>query len=102
MKLELGNKAYISIKTCAQGISLFSVEGSGSDDDCTILILTRKQVIELIAMLVSNIHPLPTQQELDEELVRLVFNNLPPGGVIVGKLGVLTEDDFMEDHGDNL
>lgn len=86
MKLQLGNGAYISIKTCAQGISLYTEEGTGSDDDCTILILTRKQVIELIAMLLVNTCPAPSYEELDESLVKLVFNNLPPGEGIVGKL----------------
>lgn len=66
---------YLDIESCAYGLSLTSV----AEEEITVHNLTRKQVIELIAMLVSNTHPLPTQQELDEELMRLVFSNLPPG-----------------------
>lgn len=101
MRLQLDDEFpeyYLEVESCAYGLSFLSV----AEEETTVHKLTRKQVIELIAMLVSNIHPLPTQQELDEELVRLVFNNLPPGEGIVGKLVTLTEDDFMEDHGDNL
>ena len=89
---------YLEIEPSLYGLSFLSV----AEEETTVHNLTRKQGIELIAMLVSSIHPLPTQQELDEELMRLVFNNLPPGGGLLGKLVTLTEDDFMEDHGDNL
>jgi len=101
MRLDLDRGSYISIKKCAQGVSLYSAHGSDYDD-CTIQTLTRKQVVELIAMLLVNTCPAPSYEEIDEALVKLTFNNLPPGEGIVGKLVTLIEDDFMEDHGDNL
>ena len=89
---------YLDIESCAYGLSLISV----AEEDSTVHSLTRKQVIELIAMLLVNTCPAPSYEEIDEALVKLTFNNLPPGEGIVGKLVTLIEDDFMEDHGDNL
>lgn len=75
MNLDLGRGSFISIKKCAQGVSLYSDDGPDCDD-CTIQILSRKQVIELIAMLLVNTCPAPTPEELDEAVVKLTFSNL--------------------------
>ena len=73
---------YLEVESCAYGLSFVSV----AEEETTVHNLTRKQVIELIAMLLVNTCPAPSYEELDESLVKLVFNNLPPGEGIVGKL----------------
>jgi hypothetical protein len=95
---ELGN--YIDVE--GFGNNGIAVSLGVQDEEYLEHNLDRKQVIELIAMLLVSTSPALSYEELDESLVKLVFNNLPPGEGIVGKLGILTEDDFMEDHGDNL
>lgn len=74
MKLELDNGAYIRIKPSPKCIDLYCEEGL--DNDCTLQTLTRKQGIELIAMLMVNISPAPAQEEIDEAVVKLIFSNL--------------------------
>lgn len=73
---------YIEVESSAYGLSFLSV----AEEDSTVHNLTRKQVIELIAMLLVNTCPAPSYEEIDEALVEVVFNNLPPGEGIVGKL----------------
>lgn len=73
---------YIEVESCAYGLSFVSV----AEEETTVHNLTRKQVIELIAMLLVNCCPAPSSEEVDEAVVKLIFNNLPPGEGIVGKL----------------
>jgi hypothetical protein len=85
MRLQLDDEFpeyYLDIESCAYGLSFISV----AEEETTVHSLTRKQVIELIAMLLVNTCPAPSYEELDESLVKLVFNNLPPGGGLLGKL----------------
>lgn len=63
---------YLDIESCAYGLSLISV----AEEDSTVHNLTRKQVIELMAMLLVSTCPTPTSEEIDEAVVRLIFNNL--------------------------
>lgn len=85
---------YLDIESCAYGLSLISV----AEEDSTVHSLTRKQVIELIAMLLVNTCPAPSYEELDEALVEVVSRH----GVLITNTPTTIEDDFMEDHGDNL
>lgn len=75
MRLDLDRGNFINIRKCAHGVSLYSEDGPDCDD-CTIQILSRKQVIELIAMLLVNTCPAPSYEEIDEALVKLTFSNL--------------------------
>lgn len=73
---------YLEVESCAYGLSLISV----AEEETTVHNLTRKQVIELIAMLLVSTCPAPDYKEIDEALVKIVFNNLSPGGGLLGKL----------------
>lgn len=63
---------YIEVESSAYGLSLIGVV----EEDSTVHNFTRKQVIELIAMLLVNTCPAPTSEEIDEAVVKLIFNNL--------------------------
>lgn len=63
---------YLDIESCAYGLSFLSV----AEEETTVHNLTRKQGIELIAMLMVNISPAPAQEEIDEAVVKLIFSNL--------------------------
>lgn len=63
---------YIEIEPSLYGLSFLSV----AEEETTVHNLTRKQGIELIAMLMVNISPAPAQEEIDEAVARLIFSNL--------------------------
>lgn len=98
MRLQVDDGA-VQVEACAGGISLLTIEGLGElDPECAIVTLTRRQVIELVAILSDRTTPPLTVEEIIGAKVRLVVNKLQPGDFA----GRVTEDDFMEDHGDNL
>ena len=53
-----------------------AIETMDKEENHTVVHLTRKQVIELIAMLLVNTCPAPSYEEIDEALVKLTFNSL--------------------------
>ena len=69
---ELGN--YIDVEgPCVNGLN---ISLGVQDEEYLDHTLSRKQVIELIAMLLVNTCPAPTSEEIDEAVVKLIFNNL--------------------------
>ena len=75
MRLQVGDEFpeyYLEIEPSLYGLSFLSV----AEEETTVHNLTRKQGIELIAMLMVNISPAPAQEEIDEAVVKLIFSNL--------------------------
>lgn len=108
MKVQLDDTHpdhYIEVEPTLYGLALIA---SVDEEEYAVLNLTRGQTVELIASIFRCFHDKDyhkegiSLKEIEEELIRQIFNNLPPGEGKLGKLGVLTEDDFMEDHDDNL
>lgn len=94
MKIQLDDiypDHYIEVEPSLYGLV---ITASVDEEEYAVLNLTRGQTVELIASILRCFHDKDyhkegiSLREVEEELVRQTFNNLPPG-YHVGKLGAI-------------